>query len=570
MMTWLTKLLGLLFLGVAASAASAQSNIDGLLHYLAEPANPLDLNVTVDDGHAVSKVIGSEGGEISLADAKDARYLLTIPKNALPMPVAIKLTPVKSAAGLPDVEKVTLGLEMEPSGLVFHLPARLTVSLPLDIGEGRPVFALAAEAEGKDAHLVPAINRSGKFELLVEHFSYSFLEAAGPQAEDEGIQAGNEYLTIIDTFRARQDRARIESYLRKMLATAHDCAMRTGKGCEPKDMQKTCGELVELAPRHADASLKALALPGTSCEAATKTIFDNFNIARTQDLLGCPQSDNFLRHRVPVKINGQRRDLSPAQLVSAVCRKNKRAMCQDTGNVAELLNAAISIERGAEFLGDGSGEDSDFTDILASCGSFEITMTNKDRHEDVDTVNCRNHVKREVTLKAVALPQSGKLGTWSGTVDQETGAYSHTITCSKGDWGRAVSLTPSEPGEVEMTLLTERLADGKANIHHYLVAIDPGRIMMKWLVNGEATSWDIWWTRDFIEAYKSYKAGNKLQFRVPETGQIPIVAKMPLQGFADYASDGCCQTHDQFDSEMTIKHVPSTVADETIEIEPAE
>ena len=136
---------------------------------LPEP-DPIDLEITLEEGNTIEREIGPEGGSLEVVGADGTRYLLEIPPDALLSPITIRLTPAESVEGLP-IEGEFQGLvNLEPKGLVFFTPAELSI-FPAAEGEIGEILAYGSRDLGEDFHLYPEEEIEDGVKLRINHFS---------------------------------------------------------------------------------------------------------------------------------------------------------------------------------------------------------------------------------------------------------------------------------------------------------------------------------------------------------------------------------------------------------------
>jgi RHS repeat-associated protein len=106
--------------------------------YRSAYVNPSDVvalgNIVVLQRDPAVTVVGSEGGT---AQSSDGSLQLIVPQGALSQPTPIRLTPIHTRAEfplpLPHNSLTTYGMELEPSGTTFAIPAILRVQNTLNI-----------------------------------------------------------------------------------------------------------------------------------------------------------------------------------------------------------------------------------------------------------------------------------------------------------------------------------------------------------------------------------------------------------------------------------------------------
>ncbi|HEX2168179.1 MAG TPA: hypothetical protein VHG09_13175, partial [Longimicrobiales bacterium] len=147
------RVLAVAALAVAGACGGGRDTVDGP-DWLAGPAQPLTLETTQDDDHAVTRVITSRGGTLIATGGDGTRYRLRIPEGAVLSPVSITMTPVASVSGLPVSGGNAAAVQLEPSGLQLYRAAELTIMPRVDVPAAEQV-AFAWYGTGQDAHQYP-------------------------------------------------------------------------------------------------------------------------------------------------------------------------------------------------------------------------------------------------------------------------------------------------------------------------------------------------------------------------------------------------------------------------------
>jgi hypothetical protein len=127
--------------------------------------------VTLAPASAKTATIGPEGGAIQTTDADGVQYTLQVPALALMAPVAITLTPLATATGLPLAGGFVAGADFKPSGLQFAQPATLTILTSAQPGPGQRLVGLTYQGAGEGLALTGAKQESSTFTIVVSHFS---------------------------------------------------------------------------------------------------------------------------------------------------------------------------------------------------------------------------------------------------------------------------------------------------------------------------------------------------------------------------------------------------------------
>lgn len=141
---------------------------------------PVNVQVTLDEGHAVSQTIGPEGGELEAIGADGSAFKLTIPAGSLIAPQVITMTPFAGLGGLPLSGGLVAGVQLEPDGLWVSDPATLVITPARDIPAAEQSF-FSHQGLGRDFHLFPP-ELGAAMTLKLPHFS-GYGVAQGTEAE---------------------------------------------------------------------------------------------------------------------------------------------------------------------------------------------------------------------------------------------------------------------------------------------------------------------------------------------------------------------------------------------------
>jgi hypothetical protein len=119
--------------------------------------NPLTVEAQLDKKKSAKAVLDTQGGSVSVTDAKGTEYKLVIPAGALIGRTEITLTTVKEIGGWPLDGAMLGGVYIEPEGLHLLDAATLTITLP----GARPndklsTLGYAFSGSGQEFHLQPA------------------------------------------------------------------------------------------------------------------------------------------------------------------------------------------------------------------------------------------------------------------------------------------------------------------------------------------------------------------------------------------------------------------------------
>ncbi|HKW12925.1 MAG TPA: hypothetical protein VJS69_00425 [Candidatus Krumholzibacteria bacterium] len=133
---------------------------------------PAASNVTTEPAHAASRTVGLDGGTISTTASDGTKYTLDIPEGALANPRKITMTPVTAIKGLPVLkDAVVAGVDLQPSGLAFARPLRLTIETTKTPGAGELPIAIGYKGDAESFELELAGTDNGKIVVPIRHFS---------------------------------------------------------------------------------------------------------------------------------------------------------------------------------------------------------------------------------------------------------------------------------------------------------------------------------------------------------------------------------------------------------------
>ncbi len=127
--------------------------------------------VSVETMHEATASVGSEGGTVEATATDGTVYTLTIPPDALPEPVTIKMTPVSAIADLPLDGGLAGGVELQPAGLRFTQSATLTVATSLVPAGGQIPIGFSYEGDAEAIVLAAGGLVNGALTVAVQHFS---------------------------------------------------------------------------------------------------------------------------------------------------------------------------------------------------------------------------------------------------------------------------------------------------------------------------------------------------------------------------------------------------------------
>ena len=149
---------------------------------------PVDCAVTTEAAHAVSGTIGFDGGSLTTTASDGTVYTLDVPSGSLSAAAKITMTPVTDIEGYPLAAGVAAGVDLEPSGLVFTVPAILTIETAAAGGAGTTPIAILYEGDAASFELSFLGSDAGRFTIPILHFSGGTAGFATAQELAEIIQ----------------------------------------------------------------------------------------------------------------------------------------------------------------------------------------------------------------------------------------------------------------------------------------------------------------------------------------------------------------------------------------------
>lgn len=154
---------------VATTDAPAEDLVPDAL----PPPNPLDVAVRPNQGTSSTKVIGSDGGEVSLRLDDGTKVTLSIPPGAVPFATEIAVTAV-TIDGWDFAPADLSAVELAPDGLELLVPGSLTFQLSPGISAGLS-GQVGWAGQGTDLHPVLGAPDDDGATISIDHFSgYGF------------------------------------------------------------------------------------------------------------------------------------------------------------------------------------------------------------------------------------------------------------------------------------------------------------------------------------------------------------------------------------------------------------
>ncbi|MDX2060387.1 MAG: Ig-like domain-containing protein [Gemmatimonadales bacterium] len=155
---------------VRHGATSVVATVEGKADTAAIRVPVAPLALTLGAG-AVTRTVGPAGDTLRTRAPDGTTYQLAIPPLALTKPVAITMTPITAASGLPLSGGLIGGVNLEPSGLVFVQSATLVIGTTRTAPAGQRPVGLSYRGTGDELTMAAAGAGTGTVTLPVPHFS---------------------------------------------------------------------------------------------------------------------------------------------------------------------------------------------------------------------------------------------------------------------------------------------------------------------------------------------------------------------------------------------------------------
>ncbi|MFA6238028.1 MAG: hypothetical protein WC635_11915 [Bacteriovorax sp.] len=179
----------LLILLLALVACQVQAM--DLKDYLALPANPMKIGVTLDTEKVTKKIVAKTGGTLTLTATNGDTFELTIPPKSLQADTEITLQKVKSVKH-PKLSAAAhySSVEISPDGIKLQVPATL-IFKPKSAYPIHSLTPFSAQADGDETHLAMLVGKQApnEIKLALLHFSNYTIsdEATAEEIIDQGL-----------------------------------------------------------------------------------------------------------------------------------------------------------------------------------------------------------------------------------------------------------------------------------------------------------------------------------------------------------------------------------------------
>jgi hypothetical protein len=161
-----------------------------------KPASLGNVTIKKDSGRSVSSIM-PENKELVLevTDASGAQWTLTIPAYAIPARTEISMTPLSEIKNGSYPCAITSGVMLEPDGLKFDKPGKLTVKLS---SNSSPHIMLTGDSEGNGLNFMNAEQAKGSVTAAIEHFSTAYFQPENdPHMRDLQNKTTEDYKSVL-------------------------------------------------------------------------------------------------------------------------------------------------------------------------------------------------------------------------------------------------------------------------------------------------------------------------------------------------------------------------------------
>ncbi|MGY1408268.1 hypothetical protein ACW5EG_01600 [Luteimonas sp. A611] len=270
---------------------------------------------TLDEAHAITETIGYAGGSISATTADGTVFTLTVPANSLRQVTQITMTPVIKLDGLPFGKGTDVTVDLQPSGLVFDVPATLAIKPAVPIPAGEQI--LYAYSDSRLVFAEPVLKAEG-IAIVVPHFS--------------GYGAAKGLMGDVEEARKRiggSAEERIASEMRAVLQEAQQAELRG----EPVNLNALLDPYFEQMDQ--EVVIPRLEAAGQSCAAGRSAIMTVLDYARQRELLGYEEEGGALNQAAELLEN----------TVAPKCMDEEYQMCVNEHIVHRIAPAYLGFDR---------------------------------------------------------------------------------------------------------------------------------------------------------------------------------------------------------------------------------
>ena len=149
----------------------------------------------------MTATISAVNGGTPATGADNNSYTLTIPPNALTNDLAITMTPLSSATGLPITGgALSAGVQFAPEGLALLQPATLVITPSTPIPAGSNLVPVGWTGSGQDAILAPIVVDPSQLAISILHFSGAGVAGGTPISPGDAGAVANSYGNEADNY----------------------------------------------------------------------------------------------------------------------------------------------------------------------------------------------------------------------------------------------------------------------------------------------------------------------------------------------------------------------------------
>lgn len=234
--------------------------------------NAIKVTPTLDTERAVTQTIGFKGGTISATAADGTVFTLTIPADSVRQVTRITMTPVSKLDGLPFGNGTDVTVDLQPSGLVFDVPATLAIEPAKPIPAGEQL--LYGYSDNRLVFAEPKLNAKG-IAIVVTHFS--------------GYGAAKGFMGDVEEARKRIGGSAEERIGSEMQAVLQEAKQAQLRGETVPDMTVLLAPYFEQMEREVIQPRWAAA--GQSCAAGISATQSKLSYSRQRELMGYEEDD---------------------------------------------------------------------------------------------------------------------------------------------------------------------------------------------------------------------------------------------------------------------------------------
>ncbi|WP_442682481.1 hypothetical protein ACSBPQ_12630 [Stenotrophomonas sp. JC08] len=284
--------------------------------------NAIKVSPTLDEGRAATQVIGFDGGTISATAADGTVFTLTVPPDSVRQRTSITLTPVSKLEGLPFGNGTDVTVDLQPSGLVFDVPATLRIEPATPIPAGEQI--LYGYSDNRLLLAEPVLKAQG-IAIVVPHFS--------------GYGVAKGLMGDVEEARKRIGGSAEERIASQMRAVMQEWSQQVGPNELGQDITQRLEPYFEQLDR--EVIQPRLAAAGQSCAAGRSAILTVLGYARQRELLGYEDPPGTLDEVADLMEN----------TVGPRCMDEEYQMCVNEHIVHRIAVAYLGFKRQLALLG---------------------------------------------------------------------------------------------------------------------------------------------------------------------------------------------------------------------------